>query len=115
MMMMRRTPRSWKYVAIAATALLAISGLARAEVTYVIAISIDGGRGDFLQTFIETAPTEFPNFKRLRDRSARTFNARTDYLHSITIPDHLSMLTGRPVQSTGSVPASAAHGYTSDS
>ena len=68
----------------------------RADIQYVIAISIDGLRGDFLKTFVETAPTEFPNFVRLRNQSAFTFNARCDYTDSITIPDHLCMLTGRP-------------------
>jgi predicted AlkP superfamily pyrophosphatase or phosphodiesterase len=85
-----------------------------AEIKHVIAISIDGGRGDFLRTFIDTAPAEFPNFKRLRDASAFTFNARCDYGYSITIPDHLSMLTGRPVSTMGGVATNATHGVTSD-
>src|SRR4051794_19983414 len=71
---------------------------ARGEVRHVIAISVDGARGDFLKTFIETAPREFPNFTRLRALSASTFNARCDFSESITIPNHLCMLTGRPVR-----------------
>ncbi len=87
----------------------------RAKIDYVIAISIDGGRGDFIETFIETAPTEFPNFKRLRDLSACTFNARCDYSQSITIPDHLCMLTGRPVSQPSGLAATVPHGVTTDS
>ena len=81
---------------------------------YVIAISIDGGRGDYLKQFIDTAPAEFPNFTRLQALSACTFNARCDYLYSITIPDHLCMLTGRPVTFSGPS-AIYQHGITSDS
>jgi hypothetical protein len=84
------------------------------EVQYVIAISIDGGRGDYIQNFIETAPTEFPNFTRLRDMSAYTYKARCDYTESITIPDHLCMLTGRPVRQPAGLPATLPHGVISD-
>lgn len=87
---------------------------ARAEIQYVIAISIDGARGDFIRTFVETAPTEFPNFIRLRDMSGYTFNARCDYTESITIPDHLCMLTGRPVRQPAGLPATIPHGIISD-
>jgi hypothetical protein len=87
---------------------------ARAEIEYVIAISVDGLRGDFLQTFIETAPAEFPNFVRLRNQSAFTYNARCDFSHSITIPNHLGMLTGRPVLQPAGMPNTVHHGYTSD-
>lgn len=89
-------------------------GSLRAEIQYVIAISIDGGRGDFIQSFIATAPTEFPSFKRLRDQSGSTFNARCDYTDSITIPDHLAMLTGRPVRQPAGLPATIPHGIISD-
>ena len=85
------------------------------QIEHVIVISIDGGRGDFLQTFIDTAPTEFPNFKRLREMSAYTFNARCDYTESITIPDHLCMLTGRTVRQPAGLPTGISHGITTDS
>lgn len=89
-------------------------GLARAEIEYVIAISVDGLRGDYIQTFIDSAPAEFPNFVRLRNQSAFTYNARCDYTHSITIPNHLGMLTGRPVSQPTGMPNIIHHGYTSD-
>ena len=96
-----------------ALAILASNTL-HAEIQYVIAISIDGGRGDFIRDFIVGAPAEFPNFTRLRDRSGHTFNARCDYTESITIPDHLCMLTGRPVRQPAGLPATIQHGITSD-
>jgi hypothetical protein len=87
---------------------------ARGDVRHVIAISIDGARGDFLRTFIETAPADFPNFTRLRNLSASTFNARCDYTDSVTIPNHLCMLTGRPVRRPEGSAAGVQHGVVSD-
>ena len=81
---------------------------AQAGIQHVIAISVDGCRGDFLQTFIETTPANFPNFVRLRNASAYTYNARPDFAHTVTIPDHLCMLTGRPVDTRRSANARAA-------
>ena len=95
-------------------AALAPASRAITEIQYVIAISIDGGRGDYIQTFIETAPAEFPGLKRLRDMSAYTYNARCDYTESITIPDHLCMITGRPVRQPAGLPTTIPHGVTSD-
>lgn len=91
-----------------------LPAVVRSEIQYVIAISVDGLRGDFLQTFIDTAPATFPNFVRLRNASAFTYNARTDYGHTATIPDHLCMLTGRPVDTSGGSSLSTSHGYTSN-
>lgn len=78
-------------------AALAFSTRAFAEIQYVIAISVDGLRGDFLQGFVDAAPAAFPNIVRLRDASAFTYNARCDYDYSETVPNHLAMVTGRPV------------------
>lgn len=89
-------------------------GLVRAEIEYVVVISVDGLRGDFIQTFINTAPAEFPNFIRLRNQSAFTYNARCDFSHSITIPNHLGMLTGRPVSQPTGMPNTTHHGYSGD-
>ena len=68
----------------------------RAEVQHVIAISVDGLRGDYLQTFVTSAPTNFPNLVRLRDAGAFTYNARCDFNFSETVPNHCAMITGRP-------------------
>lgn len=85
-----------------------------AEIQYVIAVSVDGLRGDFLQSFVGTAPNEFPNFVRLRDASAFTYNARCDYDYSETVPNHLAMITGRPVLQPGGFPTSAFTGFTNN-
>jgi hypothetical protein len=94
--------------------LLLLGRRAQAGIQHVISISVDGLRGDFIQYFLDTEPANFPNFKRLRDRSAYTYNARTDFSQTITIPDHLSMFTGRPVHTNGGLPLSVTHGMTSD-
>jgi hypothetical protein len=70
---------------------------AHAAIENVIAISVDGLRGDYLQTMIAATPASFSHFIRLRDSSAFTYNARCDYDYSETIPNHLSMITGKPV------------------
>lgn len=76
---------------------------------------MDGCRGDYLQTFIETAPAEFPNFVRLRDASAFTYNARCDFTESVTIPGHLCTITGRPVRPPADMSSNVCHGITTDS
>jgi hypothetical protein len=43
---------------------------AHAAIEHVIVISVDGLRGDFLETLLAESPAEFPNFVRLRDSSA---------------------------------------------
>jgi hypothetical protein len=47
-------------------ALLLSAAAAHAEIQHVIAISVDGLRGDLLQSFVSASPQDFPNFIRLR-------------------------------------------------
>ena len=49
--------------------------------------------------------------QRLVDESASTFNARTDFFKTYTLPNHTTMLTGRPVLQVGDDPT-LHHGYT---
>jgi len=66
---------------------------ARAPLDHVLVISVDGLRPDLLE-----APhlASFPNFARLM-QGAHTLDARTDPQYTITLPNHISMVTGRPV------------------
>jgi hypothetical protein len=81
--------------------------------THVIHISVDGLRSDKLQELIDT--DQLPNFKRLVREGACTFNARTDFSNTFTLPNHTSMLTGRPVLRPEGQPADVHHAYTNNS
>ena len=94
-----------------ATSAPAASGAWAASVQHVIFISCDGLRGDFLESLIANRPATFPNFKRLKEEGAYTFQARTDYDFSETIPDHSCMLTGRPALDPAGQPPGTGHGF----
>jgi hypothetical protein len=79
---------------------------------YVIQISVDGLRPDYLQSVINAGNA--PNFKRFQEEGVWTNNARTDYTHTITLPNHTSMITGRPVSQPAGMPAQTQHGYTNN-
>ncbi len=76
---------------------------------HVIHISVDGLNPEVLQSLIDAG--QAPNFKRLEDEGAWTLNARTDYTHTITLPNHTSMLTARPVLVPEGIADSACHNW----
>lgn len=67
----------------------------------VVIVSIDGLRAD--------AVAQAPTLHRLLREGAGTLDARTDPQHTYTIPNHLCMVTGRPVEGP------AGHRYTYNS
>jgi hypothetical protein len=77
---------------------------------YVIHISVDGLNAKTLQSAIDSGET--PTFQRLRDEGAATFNARTDFTHTVTLPNHTSMITGRPVLPPAGLDRMVAHHFT---
>ncbi len=89
---------------------------AHAAVEYVIHIVIDGVNSDMLQDLLENQNSsgDYDGFQRLIDEGASTYNARTDYTHTVTLPDHTSMLTGRPVLQPTGQPNTVHHGYTAN-
>ena len=66
------------------------------EVQYVIHISVDGGGSSYIQTLINS--NALPNFNRLVTGGASTFNARDDYDYTVTLPNHVTQVTGRGVE-----------------
>lgn len=74
---------------------------------YVIEITVDALGSAYVQAL--TAAGELPNFQRLQTQGAWTYNARTDYDHTVTLPNHVSIVTGRPVSGT------TGHAWTSNS
>lgn len=72
----------------------------------VIIISVDGLRSDVIESF---DASQLPAFHRLMDEGAWTLNARSDPQFTITMPNHVSMMTGRWVHdAAGSGPS---HGW----
>jgi hypothetical protein len=80
--------------------------------THVVHISIDGLGAVYLLPYVTHAPAQFPNFVRLQNEGAYTYNARCDYFSSETIPNHATMFTGRPVGQPEGFPNTVHHGYT---
>lgn len=64
---------------------------------HVILVSVDGLRSDCLEPPLLA---QFPNFARLLE-GPHTLEARTDPDYTVTLPNHLSMLTSRPVLGPG--------------
>ena len=84
-----------------------------ADADHVILISLDGCRGDMLASMLaQDTSGQLANFRRFVDEGATTFNARTDYANTVTLPNHTSMLTGRPVLQPATQPNTVHHGYT---
>src|SRR5687768_7844085 len=103
-------PRSLFFGAVATLILgAALSATAARGAEHVIHISVDGLRPDFLQNLINAGNA--PNFKRFQTEGAWTNNARTDYTHTITLPNHTSMVTGRPVSQPAGRPNTLHHGW----
>lgn len=96
----------------------AVAGFApgAGAVEHVIHVSVDGLRSDLLDSLVANdAIGDFANFRRFVDEGATTYNARTDYFYTITLPNHVTMLTGRPVLQPAGQPNTVHHGWTSNS
>lgn len=86
-----RSTSMWKRLVsgVLPAAALWLSGWACASaetVDYVIHISVDGLRSDVLRNLLATTPEHYPNFQRLVNESASTYDARSDFTITETIP-----------------------------
>jgi Type I phosphodiesterase / nucleotide pyrophosphatase len=109
------SPLGIRGFAVACVGLLACGAMgplphaAAAPAEYVIHISVDGLNPTFMQQAVDAG--QAPTFKRLEEEGAWTANARTDYTHTVTIPNHTCMITGRPVEQPAGMPNTVQHGY----
>ena len=88
---------------------------AQTGVNHVVHISVDGVSSSMLQSLMAADPTNTNGWNRLVVEGSSTWNARTDYSHTITLPNHTSMLTARPVSQPSGLPNTTHHGWTSNS
>ena len=85
-----------KITSIVLLILLFVAGLTFGQdVKYVIHISVDGCGSSYVQSLIDAG--KLPNFKRFQTEGAGTFNARTDYDITVTLPNHVTQATGRGI------------------
>jgi len=103
--------RMWLNEIVVLSLIAAVPTIARAA-DHVIHISVDGLNATMLQSVIDAGNA--PNFKRFEDEGTWTINARTDYSYTVTLPNHTSMITGRPVTQPEGMPNTVHHGYTSN-
>ena len=78
---------------------------------HVLHISVDGLGSHWLAALSNAG--KLPTFARLQREGAWTHNARADTDSTLTLPNHLSMLTGRPVGDKFGVSGSG-HRWTAD-
>lgn len=78
---------------------------------HVLHISVDGLGSHWLAALSNAGA--LPTFARLQREGAWTHNARTDTDNTLTLPNHVSMLTGRPVGDKFGAPGSG-HGWMAD-
>lgn len=75
----------------------------------VLIISVDGLAPRYLDQLLTQG--ELPGFRWLQDHGAFTHNARSDFTHTVTLPNHTTMLTARPVLGVEGFDPSVPHGY----
>ena len=78
--------------------LLLVAGFVQAS-EYVIAVSVDGMGAVYMQRLLDAG--QLPHFRQIETEGACTGNARADYDNTVTLPNHTTMLTSRPVKAAG--------------
>jgi hypothetical protein len=84
----------------------------RVPAKHTILISADGLGAGYLDWMLRE--NRLPNIGALRQWGASTTHARTDFEYTDTLPNHTSMLTGRPVLPIEGFPPDVNHGYIYD-
>lgn len=87
--------------------------LSPALVERAILVSVDGLGAKYLEAPI--AEGTLRSFIALTQAGSHTLNARADYDYTVTLPNHTSMITGRPVARDPELPVDVHHGWTGNS
>jgi hypothetical protein len=87
-----------------------VSDISAQDVDYLFHVSVDGLHSGQLENLLRTQPDRYTNFQRFVTEGATTFNARTDYSSTVTLPNHTTMISGRPVKQPADDPT-LHHGY----
>jgi hypothetical protein len=77
-----------------------------------ILVSVDGLGAYYLRQQLERG--QLPGFAALGRAGASTLNARADCDYTVTLPNHVSMVTGRPVAADPALPDTTFHGFTAN-
>jgi predicted AlkP superfamily pyrophosphatase or phosphodiesterase len=78
-------------------------------VTHAIIVSVDGLGGIYLEQGLTEG--RLPNFAALKEWGASTTEARADVTYTVTLPNHTSIISGRPVSPVEGLAADINHGY----
>jgi len=84
--------------------------LTASHVERAILVSVDGLGAKYIEA--QFAKGKLPAFAALRELGSSTLNARSDYDDNYTLPNHTTILTGRPVNRDIDLPADVHHGWT---
>jgi predicted AlkP superfamily pyrophosphatase or phosphodiesterase len=95
--------RTHRFLTAAVLAML-VSSVAAGQSQYVIQISVDGLGSSYLSSLIDGG--RVPGISRLKNEGVSTLNARDDYDVTVTLPNHVTMVTARPVM------GSSGHNWT---
>jgi hypothetical protein len=77
-----------------------------------ILLSLDAMGSNFLGQELQKG--QLPSFAALVRAGASTLNARADHEYTVTLPNHTTMLTGRPVSADPDLPVATHHGWTTN-
>ena len=89
---------------------------AQGTAEHVVQVSVDGLNATLLQDLLDNDVTnELDNFRRFFLEGATTMNARTDHGRTNTLPNHVCMVTGRPVFQPAAQPNTVHHGWATNS
>lgn len=88
--------------------------LSQGAVSHVLHITVDAMGGYYIKGYLETNAASFPNFNRLKQEGAFTFNARCDYNISETVPNHVTIFTARPIYQPPGITNIVCHSYSNN-